>query len=84
MAHCNNNKMLNDDFLPPLEREDALNFIKALKYPELFEHEEQECKAKGEELKSWVKIIGRKYLNKKEEENEKAKENVVQINDDDA
>uniref|UniRef100_A0A914Y9D6 Uncharacterized protein n=1 Tax=Panagrolaimus superbus TaxID=310955 RepID=A0A914Y9D6_9BILA len=80
MARCENNEWQKSEFLPELESDEvALNFIKSLQYPDVFENEDDEAASKGEQFFAWMEVMGLK--GRKKEENAKENENVEVINE---
>uniref|UniRef100_A0AC34FJL7 Uncharacterized protein n=1 Tax=Panagrolaimus sp. ES5 TaxID=591445 RepID=A0AC34FJL7_9BILA len=78
MARCENNEWQKDGFLPKLESDEvALNFIKSLQYPDLFENEDDEAASTGEQFYAWMEVMGIKGCKKEED----AKENVQVIDE---
>uniref|UniRef100_A0AC35GH48 Uncharacterized protein n=1 Tax=Panagrolaimus sp. PS1159 TaxID=55785 RepID=A0AC35GH48_9BILA len=78
MARCENNEWQKKEYLPELESDEiALNFIKSLQYPDLFENEDDEATSKGEQFYAWMEVMGLKGRKKEED----SKENVTVIDE---
>ena len=73
MSHCSRNDWMKKEYLPELESDEiALNFIKALNHPELFESEKDLSKLEAKDLYARVEMIAGKSKKKEDE----IKENI--------